>query len=273
MSNTTNLDLERPDRGDADWDTSLNANMTKLDTGYGNNVATIADLPQVYIETGTFNFTTGDVITLPVEVDATNEYSVKVTPTTGVGGDIGFIYVTKTTTNFTGHCSANNTTDTFDAIIYYIGDIASYGSSIYRRWYVSPDAAITDHGDTADTGSLAWVLDQIGATSATVELPGNKAYVTQTALTIDDNIKLIPQEGAILTDDANNASLTINCKIDIQRGQQLFNWGKGTGAVIGNPIIDATIPEMWGAVGDGVTEDYTAVTAALPHWLQRTVKG
>ena len=95
MSNTPNLDLERPGRGDPDWDTSLNSNMTKLDTSIGNNVASISDLPQVYIETGTFNTTTGDVITLPVSVDAINEYNVTITPTSGAGGDIGFIYVSK----------------------------------------------------------------------------------------------------------------------------------------------------------------------------------
>jgi len=263
MSNTTNLDLERPDKGDAEWHTSLNSNMDKLDTGYGNNISTIADLPQVYIETGTFNYTTGDVITLPVAVDAVNEYSVAVTPTTGVGGDIGFIYVTKGTTNFTVHCSANNTTATFAATIYYIGDINSYGGSIYRRWYVSPDASITDHGDTADTGSLAWVVDQIGATPSTVELPGNKTYLIQTTLIIPDNIHLIPQEGAIFTDDGNNADLTINATLKADR-YRIFDWYNGSGSLtLGAGSVDQLYPEWWGALGDGSTDSTTAIQYAL----------
>ena len=53
---TPNLSLVKPDRGDSDWHTSLNSNFDKLDTGYGNNVASIADLPEVYIETGTFDY-------------------------------------------------------------------------------------------------------------------------------------------------------------------------------------------------------------------------
>jgi len=171
MSNTSNLDLERPDKGDPDWDVSLNSNMTKLDTGYGNNVASIADLPEMYIEAGTFNFTTGDVITLPKSVDAINEYSVTITPTTGAGVDIGFIYVSKAVDDFTVYCTGNNTTDTYSAVIYYIGDIASYGGSIYRRWYVSPDAGITDHSDDTDAGSFAWVLDQVGIGPAFIEFP------------------------------------------------------------------------------------------------------
>ena len=230
MSNTANLDLERPDKGDPDWDISLNSNMTKLDTGYGNNVASIADLPEVYIETGTFNHDVGDVITLPKSVDAINEYNVTITPTTGAGIDIGFIYVTKAVDTFTVYCTGNNHTDTYSATIYYIGDVASYGGSIYRRWYVSPDATITDHGDDTDVGSFAWVLDQIGATAATVEFPGNKAYVISTSIVSPANIDLIFQNEAVLTDDGSNADLTISGTIRAGN-YQVFNWGNGSGSV------------------------------------------
>ena len=259
MSNTPNLDLERPDKGDADWHTSLNSNMTKLDTGYGNNVASIADLPEVYIETGTFNFTTGDVITLPKSVDAVSEYSVVVVPSTGAGVDIGFIYVSKAVDDFTVYCTGNNTTDTYSAIIYYIGDIASYGGSIYRKWYVSPDAAITDHGDDTETGSLAWVLDQVGATAATVELPGNKAYVISTTLVVAANIHLIFQNGAVLTDDGSNADLTINGTFDAGL-YQIFDWGNGSGSILfGNGTVEGIRPEWYGGLGD----DSTNCTAAF----------
>ena len=271
MSNTANLDLERPDRGAAGWHTSLNSNMTKIDTTVGSNSASISDLPQVYIETGTFNFTTGDVITLPVEVDAINEYSVAVTPTTGVGGDIGFIYITKTTTNFTVHCSANNTTDTFAAAIYYIGDIASYGGSIYRRWYVSTNAAITDHGDTADTGSFAWILDQIGANQATVELPGNKAYTIQTTVTVPANINLIFQKGAVLTDDANNADITINGTIAATPSQRIFNWGNGSGSVSFGGLIYEIFVEWMGDI-DGVADDVQINEAIAAASVNQKVK-
>ena len=253
MSNTSNLDLERPDKGDTEWHTSLNSNMTKLDSGYGNNVATIADLPQVYIETGTFNFTTGDVITLPVEVDAINEYSVTVTPTTGAGGDIGFIYVTKTTSQFTVHCSANNTTDTFAAVIYYLGDINSYGGSIYRRWYVSTDAAITDHGDDTDTGSFAWVLDQIGATLATVELPGNKTYTITTATAVPANVNIIPQKGAVFG-GAGTLTFDNPGQIISQPNQQIF----GTSISVTLTYPGDIYPLWYPITADGATDDTVA---------------
>ena len=257
-TSTPNLNLTKPDRGDTDWHTSLNSNFDKLDSGYGNNVASIADLPEVYIETGTFNHAVGDVITLPKSVDAINEYNVTITQTTGAGTDVGMIYVAKGVDDFTVYCTGNNHTDTYSATIYYIGDVASYGGSIYRRWYVSPDAAITDHGDDTDVGSLAWILDQIGISPATVEFPGNKAYVISTAMEIDDNIKLIFQKGAILTDDVSNADLILNCQIEDSPGQQIFDWGNGTGAITWGP---GTIGEIW-ADRWGITYNNDAVDNA-----------
>jgi len=141
MSYTDNLTLEKPVKGANDWNVSMNSNMDLIDAAYGNNLSAINDLPQVYVETGTFNYTSGDVITLPTSVDSINEYNVSVVPTSRSGA-IGDIYITKTTSNFTVYCSENNTTDTYAATIYYIGDVSSYGGSIYRRYYVSPDASI-----------------------------------------------------------------------------------------------------------------------------------
>jgi len=256
MSNTTNLDLERPDKGDTEWHTSLNSNMYKIDTGYGNNVSTIADLPQMYIETGTFNYTTGDVITLPVTVDATNEYGVEITPTSW-GSAIGDIYVTKTTSQFTVHCSSDNTADTFEAVIYYIGDIASYGGSIYRRWYVSPDAGIADHGNAATVGSFAWVLDQIGGTLATVELPGNKTYTITTATEVPDNVNIIPQKGAIF-DGAG--TLHINGVFDPGEFQVFGDSITVTFGFVGTTEIH---PEWWGEYPNGATSDVPVLNKAI----------
>jgi len=252
MTNTANLDLERPDRGDPDWDTSLNSNMTKLDTGYGNNIASIADIPEVYIETGTFNYTSGDVITLPKSVSAVNEYSVGIIATSRAGA-IGDIYVTKGLSSFTVYCSSSNTTDTFSAIIHYIGDVASYGGSIYRRWYVSPDASITDHSDNSDIGSLAWVIAQIGASPATIELPGNKTYtLTAYNVTIGSHIKLIIQSGA---EFGGVKTLTFDrpAQFIYNSGQQIF--GSSLTVVFSNG--GDVYPEWWGANTTPGTTDMT----------------
>lgn len=199
-SETTNLKLTKPGKGDRNWGQTINDNMDKLDTGYGTMVTISDDLPEVYIYTNTFNGSTGRQISLPKSVDAINEYDVKITPTSR-GAAIGDIYVTKTTSNFTVKCSENNTTDTFTASVYYIGDVTSYGGSIYRRWYVSPDSSITDHANASTTGSIAWVQAQIGSSPAIIETPSNKTYQIKNNLTLNDNILYQPQMGAIIDTD------------------------------------------------------------------------
>jgi Pectate lyase superfamily protein len=199
-SQTTNLKLNKPGKGDRSWGQTVNDNMDKLDAVYGNFNSVADDLPEVYVYTDTFNSTTGTTITLPNPVDAVTEYSVTVTPTTRAGV-IGDIYVTKTTTNFVVKCSEANTTDTFAAVVYYIGDVSNYGGSIYRRWYVSPDTSVTDHGNASTTGSLAWVAAQISTSPAIIEAPGNKTYQLKQSLTLADNISYQPQPGAIIDTD------------------------------------------------------------------------
>ena len=173
---TTNYGFEKPVKGALDWDTSLNSNMDAIDAAIADVSSEISDSPAVYVESGTFNYTTGDTITLPTAVDATNEYNVVITPTSR-NGAIGDIWVEKTTTNFTVKCEENNTTDTFDATIYYLGSLNAYGQSYYRAWVVSPDASITDHGDDSVAGSLAWCIAQAGGNTVSIKLPGNHVYV------------------------------------------------------------------------------------------------
>ena len=260
--------------------------MLKLDTGYGNNVSTIADLPQVYIETGTFDHDTGDTITLPVAVDAINEYSVEITATTGAGTDPELIWVEKGTTNFVVKCNGNNTTDTFDATIYYIGDIASYGGSIYRRWYVSPDAGIADHGDTAETGSFAWVLDQIGATLSTVELPGNKTYTITTATAVPSNVNIIPQKGAVFG-GAGTLTFDNPDQIAAQQKQVIFgssitvvftNSGTAHAGWLDTTDIGDNINTLWGWGAKKVilpagSFSYATTIEVPPDNYQRTLIG
>jgi len=255
MSNTSNLDLERPDKGDPDWDVSLNLNFTKLDDGYGSTVSTVADIPETYIETGTFNGTSGDTISLPKSVDATNEYNVSITATSR-GSAIGDIYVTKTTSNFTVSCSENNTSDTFAALIHYVGDVNSYGGSMYRRWYVSPSPSISDHSDPSSVGSFAWVLSEIGASNATVEFPGNKVYfITAYDVTANDNVELVFQKEAVLSIKTGR-SVFIEGAIIAGEGQ-IF-------AMVDRDSLTYTGPtplhsRWFGATHDGSTSDSNAL--------------
>lgn len=267
MSNTSNLDLERPIKGADEWHTSLNLNMTKIDSVVGSNTSSISDLPQVYIETGTLNYTTGDTITLPVAVDAINEYSVEITLTTGGGTDPEIIWVEKTTTNFVVKCTGNNTTDTFDAVIYYIGDIASYGGSVYRKWYVSTDAAITDHGDDTDTGSFAWVLDQISTTPSTVEMPGNKTYTITTSTGVVSTVNVTAQKGAIW-DGAGTLTFDNTDQIDAGSQQQIFGSSITVVFTNGGTAYIGWFDNLTQAIASGANikfeSDISVVTLTIP---------
>jgi len=104
----------------------------------------------------------------------------------------------------------------------------------------------------------------IGATQMTliVDAPCGMSA----AVTVPKTCHLMVTEPGII-DNCGNA-LTINGHLE--GVGQCFS---GAGAILGDPIVDATIAEWWGAVGDGVTDDYAAINKALTHWLQRTVRG
>lgn len=229
---TTYYHLTKPGRGSSNWDTKINTNFNTIDstlntisTGlnaeiatraaadadiytyillqYGDLVARMGNLPEIYITTGTFNGPTGTVITLPTEVSAISEYAVAVEATSRAGA-IGDIYVTQGLDNATIHCVESNTTDTFKVIVVYSDDQNVYGTAINRKWYVSPLAGITDHCDNTTEGSLHWVSDQIGDYYATIELPGNHTYDITTSCSIRATHQLLFQNGAVLKPTAGD---------------------------------------------------------------------
>lgn len=231
-SYTTYHHLTKPDRGDSGWHTRIDENFDTIDAAlnttstalnaeiatraaadadiytyvllkYGDLVARMGNLPEVYITTGTFNGPTGTVITLPTEVSAVSEYAVAVEATSRAGA-IGDIYVTQGLDNATIHCVESNTTDTFKAIVIYSDDQNVYGTAINRKWYVSPLAGITDHCDNTTEGSLHWVSDQIGDYYATIELPGNHIYDITTSCSIPATHQLLFQNGAVLKPTAGD---------------------------------------------------------------------
>jgi hypothetical protein len=238
---TTYYHITKPPKGAAIWNTTINANMDTIDSAlngvavnaaalvaaeaaaresmdnylyqeillkYGDLVARLGDLPEVYVVSGTFNGPTGEVISLPKTVDAINEYAVAVEPITRAGA-IGDVYVTQGHDNATIFCSSANTTDGFNAIVIYREDTNPYGTAIHRKWYVSPLDAITDHCNAATEGSLAWVVAQIAGYYADVELPGNHEYAVDSNCTIPQTINLIRQEGARFAIGTGH-SLTVN---------------------------------------------------------------
>jgi hypothetical protein len=289
---TSNYGLTKPSRGSQAWDTKMNTNMSTIDSAlysiagglssessaritadnelyqqillkYGDVVARLGSLPEVYVETGTFNGSTGRTITLPKNVSAITEYAVAVEPSTR-GAAIGDIHVEQATTNFSVKCVEANTSDTFKALIFYREDTNPYGTSIHRKWYVSPLDAITDHSDNTTSGSLAWVIAQVGGYYADVELPGNHSYSVDGNLTIPANVHLIFQEGAVLDRKNGSSRLTINGPMSGPISAQRFddnttihNW-----VLFGNNVIE-DYAEWWGTVGTGGDDSSQFASAVL----------
>ncbi len=254
MSYTPNLNLEKPQRASTWWE-ELNSNFDLIDTAVGAVNSAIDDLSQEYRYSEIFNSTTGIAVSLPVTVDSVNEYDVHVTPTSRAGA-IGDIWVTKGTSSVTVYCSEANTTDTFEITITYLGDVSSYGGSMYRRYYVSPSTSISDHSDSGESGSLAAMISAIGSTPAILELPGNKTYtLTAYDVTVPTTLILLPQPGAIIN-IGSSRTLTINGGLVAGRWQ-IFS-GSGTLA-FGVRSIGEAYFEWAGAVGDGSTDCGTPV--------------
>jgi hypothetical protein len=251
--------LQKMDRFDTNWDTTINSNWEKIDTAihsekeissnallveisnrinadnleimnrtnqdnylynqillkYGDIVARLGNLPEVYVTSSTFNGSTGITITLPKIVSSISEYASIVVPTSR-GAAIGDIHVVQDLTQFTVKCAESNISDTFKVVIFYRNDLNPYGTSINRKWYVSPLDSITDHCNNATIGSMAWVRDQIAGYYADVELPGNHEYALGQNCTITSNIRLIKQKGAVFS-ASHPVVLTINGNIDFPK--------------------------------------------------------
>ena len=214
---TPRLNFSKLPAGYLNFDIPINSNWDLADAAYGTVLSAIDSLPETYLLTDTFSGTAGVTVTLPKSVDAVNEYSVSITPTTRTAS-IGDIEVEKSTANFVVKSHGNNTADDFMAIVSYVGDVSTYGVAIFRKWYVSPESSITDHSDVLDTGSLAWVINEIGANPAVVEFPGNRTYVINDdvdATANTDEIYFIFQPGAVIRPAATK-SFTVKNPFHIQ---------------------------------------------------------
>jgi parallel beta-helix repeat protein len=124
-------------------------------------------------------------------------------------------------------------------------------SKIKNAYYVSTNASITDHGDTAQSGSIADVItNEMSGAQGNIILPGNTTYQIKQALTIPTTAQFLPQKGGIIDTD-----------ISIRDAN--YKWtlsGSGTNeyyleaAAGGNPNINEP---------DDVAEDNSLMTEAI----------
>jgi hypothetical protein len=249
---TSNLGLTKPSLAEP-WRVPYNANFDLIDVSHAslssriNDVAgDIADSPEVYFLTGTFNGSTGRAISLPKSVSAVTEYGTGSPVPNTHGGAIGDTWVIKGLSSATVYCAEANTTDTFILPVYYKGELNAYGNSQFREWIASPDSAITDHGNVATVGSLAWVLNEASGTSVDVRIPGNHTYPTTQAITIPANVRVKPDNGAVIQAATGGSSsftvLTISAGVKISGTLTVDGNRAGrTGTIAGISLADDNI--------------------------------
>lgn len=118
-------------------------------------------------------------------------------------------------------------------------------------------------GDAShDTAAFTAIKTTQGATnSATIKLP-HKINPSQrckvNALTLTSNLALDNTDGSGID---QLAGLTVQGPI-ISSAKQLF-FGVGVVSLSGNKSLGRIYPQWWGAVGDGTTDDRTAIQAAM----------
>jgi len=160
---------------------------------------------------------------------------------------------------------------------FVIGDPPALTTPSFEKY--APDPAAADQGAT-DTSAVTLknLIDAIGTSmKATIIFHHSGAantttYTLKTSEVVPSNITLWFERGAIIADDANNATLKIYGPIDAGI-YKIFDWGTGMGAVkfgnnAGGPIdipakISEVIPQWWGATGDNSTNDTAAVEHAI----------
>lgn len=138
-----------------------------------------------------------------------------------------------------GQANSNKNKDVFGSIIYNVKAFGAKGDGV-----------------TDDTSKISSAITDASATGGIVFLPPG-TYLTGNQ-TVPYNVTLWFANGAILS--INSGSIvTINGPIDAGV-QQIFT---GSGTVSGNIQVDFVYPQWFGAKGDGVTNDASAVQKSI----------
>jgi hypothetical protein len=110
-------------------------------------------------------------------------------------------------------------------------------------------------------GAQTWNTDTFAAISVPVEfLCGATTYAVSTTSSLPSNVHLNAGSGCLF-DVAAGITFTVNGPLD---GTTLGRHFTGAGqVVISSTHVPIVYPQWWGATGDGVTDDYPAIQAAV----------
>jgi hypothetical protein len=115
-------------------------------------------------------------------------------------------------------------------------------------------------GDPKYGPTLEAALTAMGSTPAVLHVPRGD-YAINADLTAPANVTLRVERGAVLN-IADGKTLTLNGSLEAGP-YRIFSW-VGSGVVsLGDGRALQVVPEWWGALGDGVTDDTAAVRAAI----------
>jgi hypothetical protein len=148
----------------------------------------------------------------------------------------------------------------------YKPQLTTQGTTDYTNFNTSQDRVDTRLarevwvGDTNVSGysTFAAAVATLNASgvATTLYVPAG-THTVSADLTVNSNIALRPSSGAFIT-VATTKTLTINGQLDAGR-YKIFVL-TGTGAVAG---LKTVFPEWFGAIGNGTTDDSTALTASV----------
>ncbi len=133
--------------------------------------------------------------------------------------------------------------DASNAVLTISGDIFA-GERQFLDWGTGSGSVTYRDGQTVKAlwhGSFMEAIADITSTSD-IDLVISESETITANLTVTNNFNLIFIHGAILSDDGNNAALSIAGGIQASSWQQLFDWGNGTGAIT---IVQKVFPDWF----------------------------
>lgn len=139
-------------------------------------------------------------------------------------------------------------------------------------WQIFTGAGRVDFPDSREIlsswfTSLSEAVRHIDNSEVTLKVTA--AETLSANLTVPTTTTYSPIRGAIITDDASDATLTINGPV-VAGLYQIFNWGAGSGDVtFGSTHTPIVHPHWFGAVVDGATDDQAAWQAAFDSFPTR----